>query len=70
LAPTVGIAAIGFCYPGGILPIFSSTRSANFAAADSSSNNFIIGLPDGAAVLATAVVDYFADWIKKSWRDQ
>jgi hypothetical protein len=37
LAPTVGIAATGFCYPGGILQIFSSSRSANFAAADSSS---------------------------------
>jgi hypothetical protein len=36
LAPTVGIAATGFCYPGGILQLFSSTRSANFAAADSS----------------------------------
>jgi hypothetical protein len=33
LAPTVGIAATGFCYPGGILQIFSSTRSANFMAA-------------------------------------
>jgi hypothetical protein len=30
LAPTVGIAATGFCYPGGILQIFLSTRSANF----------------------------------------
>jgi hypothetical protein len=36
LVPTVGIATAGFCYPGGILKIFSSTRSANFAAADSS----------------------------------
>jgi hypothetical protein len=29
----MGIAATGFCYPGGILQIFSSTRSANFTAA-------------------------------------
>jgi hypothetical protein len=36
LAPTVGIAATGFCYPGGILKKNSSTKSANFAAADSS----------------------------------
>jgi hypothetical protein len=36
LAPTVGIAATGFCYPGGILQLFLSTRSANFMAADSS----------------------------------
>jgi hypothetical protein len=36
LAPTVGIAATGFCYPGGILQLFLSTRSATFAAADSS----------------------------------
>jgi hypothetical protein len=46
LAPTVGIAATGFCYPGGILQafhrqdqqIFSSTRSANFTAADNRSS--------------------------------
>jgi hypothetical protein len=37
LAPTVGIAATGFCYPGGILQLFSTARSANFTAADSSS---------------------------------
>jgi hypothetical protein len=52
LAPTAGIAANGFCYPGGILQlfhrqdqqifhrqdqqVFSSTRSTIFAAADSS----------------------------------
>jgi hypothetical protein len=29
LAPTVGIAATGFCYPGGILQLFSSTKLAN-----------------------------------------
>jgi hypothetical protein len=34
LAPTVGIVATGFCYPGGILQIFLSTRSAKFATAD------------------------------------
>jgi hypothetical protein len=34
LAPTVGITVTGFCYPGGILQLFSSTRSAKFAAAD------------------------------------
>jgi hypothetical protein len=34
LAPTVGIAATGFCYPGGILQIFSSTRSASFHRQD------------------------------------
>jgi hypothetical protein len=33
----VGIVATGFCHPDGILPLFSSTRSANFAATDSSS---------------------------------
>jgi hypothetical protein len=38
LAPTVGIAATGFCYPGGILQIFSSTRSTNFTAADNRSS--------------------------------
>jgi hypothetical protein len=37
LAPTVGIAATGFCNPGWILQIFSLSRSAKFAAADSSS---------------------------------
>jgi hypothetical protein len=46
LAPTVGIAATGFCYPGGILQLFhrryqqifsTSTRSASFAAANGSS---------------------------------
>jgi hypothetical protein len=37
LAPTVGIVTTGFCYPGGILQIFLSARSANFAAASSSS---------------------------------
>jgi hypothetical protein len=46
LAPTVGIAATGFCYLGGILQLFhrryqqkisTSTRSTNFATADSSS---------------------------------
>jgi hypothetical protein len=37
LAPTVGIAATGFCHPGGILQLFSMTKSANFAAAISSS---------------------------------
>jgi hypothetical protein len=37
LAPTVGIAVTRFCYPGGILQLFSSTRSTNFVAADSSS---------------------------------
>jgi hypothetical protein len=43
----VGIAATGFCYPGGILQLFhrryqqnfsTSTRSTSFAAADSSIN--------------------------------
>jgi hypothetical protein len=45
LAPTVGIMMTGFCYPGGILPIFSSTRLTNFAAADSSqiASHLIIG---------------------------
>jgi hypothetical protein len=38
LAPTVGIAATEFCYPGGILQIFSSTRSANFTAAHNRSS--------------------------------
>jgi hypothetical protein len=38
LALTVGIAATGFCYPGGILQLFSSTRSTNFTTADSSSS--------------------------------
>jgi hypothetical protein len=38
LAPTVGIAATGFCHPGGILQLFLSTRSANFVATDSSSS--------------------------------
>jgi hypothetical protein len=33
LAPTVGIVATAFCYPGGILQLFSST---SFAAANSS----------------------------------
>jgi hypothetical protein len=33
LAPTVGIAATEFCHPGGILQLFSKTRSTNFAAA-------------------------------------
>jgi hypothetical protein len=37
LAPTAGIAATGFCYPGRILQLFSSARSTNLAAADSSS---------------------------------
>jgi hypothetical protein len=36
LALTVGIAVTGFCYPGGILQLFLSTRSANFSTADSS----------------------------------
>jgi hypothetical protein len=48
LAPTVGIAATGFCYPDGILQLFSSTRSANFAAAKSSnqiaSTEFVINI--------------------------
>jgi hypothetical protein len=35
LAPTVEIAATGFCHPGGILRFFFLTRSANFVAADS-----------------------------------
>jgi hypothetical protein len=47
LAPTVGIAATGFCYLGGILQLFhrryqqifsTSTRSTNFAAADNRSS--------------------------------
>jgi hypothetical protein len=39
LAPTVGIAATGFCYPGGILQLFFlSTRSTNFSTTDSSNN--------------------------------
>jgi hypothetical protein len=38
LAPTVGIAATRFCHPGGILQIFSSTRSTNFTAADNRSS--------------------------------
>jgi hypothetical protein len=55
LAPTVGIAATGFCYLGGILQLFhrrhqqifsTSSRSTNFAAADSSiqiaSTKFVI----------------------------
>jgi hypothetical protein len=29
----MGIAATGFCHPGGILQLFLSTRSTNFAAA-------------------------------------
>jgi hypothetical protein len=33
----VGIAATGFCNPGGVLQFFSLIRSANFVAADSSS---------------------------------
>jgi hypothetical protein len=48
LAPTVGIAATGFCYPGGILQLFSSTRSTNFVAANRSSQidstEFIINI--------------------------
>jgi hypothetical protein len=48
LAPTVGIAATGFCYPGGILQLFhrqyqqifsTSSRSTNFATADSSNSH-------------------------------
>jgi hypothetical protein len=42
LAPTVGIAATGFCYPGGILQLFSSTRSSNFSATNSSSQIALI----------------------------
>jgi hypothetical protein len=38
LALAVEIAATGFCHPDGILQLFLSTRSANFAAADSSSS--------------------------------
>jgi hypothetical protein len=38
LAPTVGIATTEFCHPGGILQLFSSTKSANFAATDSSNS--------------------------------
>jgi hypothetical protein len=33
----VGIVATGFCHPDGILQLFSTTRSTNFAAALSSS---------------------------------
>jgi hypothetical protein len=48
LAPTVGIAATGFCHPGGILQLFSLRRSANFSTADSSyqidSTEFIINI--------------------------
>jgi hypothetical protein len=45
----MGIAATGFCYPGGILQIFSSTRSANFTAAHNrsihiASTEFIINI--------------------------
>jgi hypothetical protein len=47
LTPTVGIAATGFCYPGGILQLFhrryqqifsTSTRSANFSTSSRSTN--------------------------------
>jgi hypothetical protein len=42
LAPTVGITTTGFCYLGGILQLFSSTRLRNFAATDSSKSRIII----------------------------
>jgi hypothetical protein len=42
LAPTVGIAATGFCYPGGILQLFLSTRSRNFTTTNSSRSRIII----------------------------
>jgi hypothetical protein len=38
----MGIAATGFCYPSGILQLFLSTRSRNFAAANSSRSRIII----------------------------
>jgi hypothetical protein len=68
LAPTVGIAATGFCYPGGILQLFSSTRSANFATANSSNNqiasrriNLRLWRPDriGSSKLVRIVVEDF-----------
>jgi hypothetical protein len=43
LAPTVGIAATGFCYLGGIFQL-SSRRSGNF---------FFIDINDGAYIAAT-----------------
>jgi hypothetical protein len=58
LAPTVGIAATGFCYLGGILQLFhrryqqifsTLSRSTNFAAADSSKQ------PDRFNIRATSL---------------
>jgi hypothetical protein len=64
LVPTVEIAATGFCYPGGILQLFSSTKSANFAAADGSSNQ-----------IASCWTIIFNNWIEsgnsqQNWRVQ
>jgi hypothetical protein len=72
LAPTVGIATTGFCYPGEILQLFSSTRSTNFATADSSNNvnRFDLSSASSSDYRPLQAVDCFADWIKKSLRDQ
>jgi hypothetical protein len=35
------LAPTGFCYPGGILQIFLSTRSTNFAAAAATRLGFL-----------------------------